>query len=160
MTRLFTLHFALWLWALLWLVAFERAHRLGADVLTRLLVLFAFHLACWFAALCLALSAGIVRAEMLWADHQTIRLVALHLATVNVKAFASCRAHGRIALRSANFFARLRLTLPFTDWIAIAKRSCFSPNCTSSSALRTIFWHQCTRICHLCIAPLPPVAPG
>jgi len=108
------LHGALRLGAQAWVLALPLTNRLCTYMAARLLVDSTLHLACGFAALCLARSTVFRGAEVLWAHYLTTRLSTLHFTTVCVEAFATSRAGWHIAHWTTFLIALRRITCPGT----------------------------------------------
>jgi len=98
-------HLALWLGARLRIFAFPCAQRLSAHILAVLQILATLQVAGWLAALSRALNTPIRMACCLGADHCTVWLCTLHVATLCVKALAACLTYWSIALWSTCLFA-------------------------------------------------------
>lgn len=114
--HLLTLHRALRFRTQIWSLALPMAHRLSAHVPTRLLILATVHYAFRFATSGLAGGAILCRAKVLWANHFTVWLSTLHLATMSVEALATRGAHWLVTHWPTMLRAPGRVALPMAQW--------------------------------------------
>jgi len=116
--RLLACEFAIWKGTDLRLTALPLAEGLGAHLVTRLLLFFAFHIAYRLAALSSARCAVSLRTSMFWAHNLALRLVALHAAGIGIKAFATSGAHGLATFWCTHFVALSLFARPCALWCA------------------------------------------
>jgi len=110
----FANHVTLGLRAISRCLALPLATWLLADVIARLFVLSALHLAHGLAASSLALWTIACSASTLWAKHCTVWPLALHAATLRIESLAACSTLWCLADRSTYLVTLFRLALPQT----------------------------------------------
>lgn len=107
-------HLAAWFGAIQRCLTLPLTVRLRTDIPARLLIRIALHLTHGFAARSLALGTIRLRANTLRANHCAVWLLAFHVATFGVEAFATRLALRRLAYGSTHLVALGRRALPGT----------------------------------------------